>query len=440
MFCDQVITILKAGKGGDGFVSFRREKFVPCGGPDGGNGGRGGHIVLRVNPNINSLIDLKNRPYVRAPEGKNGHRFDKAGKRGDDLILEVPSGTLIYDNITNDLIVDLVEEGEDFILLHGGRGGYGNAHFTSSVRQAPDFAEKGEPGEELGVRFEMRMVADVGIIGLPSVGKSTLISRITAARPKIADYPFTTLIPNMGVVDLNKWGRGKGQTFAVADVPGLIEGAHEGKGLGDEFLRHVSRTAVLVHVIDCQAKDIVKDFKIIMHELTEYNPDLAKRPQVVVMNKIDTIDTEMTNMLLSELRAELPKNISLFAISAVSGVGLKDFVLNLWNEVGKYKKTTSGLSENPDGIGYRVFRPHLEKRNKDFTVDLSDFKMGKKIFLVKGKRVEQIVVMSDLENRSARMRVYDVLEKMGIMNEIRKLEGEPGDHIKIGQSDLEFPG
>lgn len=439
MFCDQVVTILKAGKGGDGFVSFRREKFVPCGGPDGGNGGRGGHVVLRVNPNINSLIDLKNRPYFRAPEGKGGHRFDMAGKRGDDLILEVPPGTLIYDNSTNDLIVDLVEEGEDFVLLHGGRGGYGNAHFTSSVRQAPDFAEKGEPGEELEVRFEMRMVADVGIIGLPSVGKSTLISRITDARPKIADYPFTTLIPNMGVVDLSKWGGGKRQTFVVADVPGLIEGAHEGKGLGDEFLRHVSRTAVLVHMVDCQAKDMVKDFKIIMHELREYDPDLVKRPQVVVMNKIDTIDSEMTDMLLSELRAEIPKEIPLFAISAVSGAGLKDFVLHLWREVGKYRKTTSSV-ESFGGVGYRVFRPHLEKKNKDFKVELAGSEKGRKVFFVRGKRVEQIVVMSDLENRSARMRVYDVLEKTGIMREIRKLDGEPGDRIKIDQSDLEFPG
>ena len=436
MFCDQVILKLVAGKGGEGCASFRREKWVARGGPDGGNGGRGGHIVLRVNPNINSLIDLKNRPTIKATPGKDGHRFDRAGKRGEDLVLDVPPGTLVYNQESGELIVDLVEEGEDFILLRGGRGGFGNAHFTSSVRQAPDFAEKGEPGEEMDMRLEMQMLADIGLIGLPSVGKSTLISRITDAKPKIADYPFTTLIPNMGVVDLSKWGGDRGQTFVVADVPGLIEGAHEGKGLGDEFLRHVSRTAILVHMLDCQAKDMAKDYKIIVRELREYDEDLAKRPQIVVMNKIDTIDEETRELLLEELKNDIPK---VFLISAVSGEGLKPLILHLWTEVQRLRRKMLVEAPATEKSGYRVFKPHLEKEVREFSVERVE---GKKetTFVVKGKRIEQIVVMSELSNRSARMRVYDVLEKMGIMREVRKLEGDPGDLIQIGKETLEFPG
>jgi GTPase len=437
MFCDQVVATLKAGKGGDGFVSFRREKWVAHGGPDGGNGGRGGHIVLRVNPNINSLIDLRNSPQIKAEPGVDGHRFDKAGRRGEDLVLDVPPGTLVYDNKRGDLIVDLVEEGDDFILLRGGRGGFGNAHFTSSVRQAPDFAEKGEPGEEVEIRFEMQMVADIGIIGLPSVGKSTLIAHITDAKPKIADYPFTTLIPNMGVVNLNRWGGDKAQTFVVADVPGLIEGAHQGKGLGDEFLRHVSRTAILVHMVDCQAKDMAQDFKVISNELKEYDESLAERPQVVVINKIDTVDEETKEMLMDEFRPCLPVGVPLFAISGVSGAGLRELVLSLWNEVQKLKKTDT-VTEKPKA-GYRVFRPHLEKGSKEFNVERIESDEGV-VFEVQGKRIEQIVVMSPMENRSARMRIYDVLEKMGIMREIRKQEGNAGDIIRIEKRDLEFPG
>ncbi len=438
MFCDQVVLKLVAGKGGEGCTSFRREKFVAHGGPDGGNGGRGGHIVLRVNSNINSLITLRNRPTISASAGTDGHRFDKAGKMGEDLVLDVPPGTLIYNNETGDLMVDLVEEGEDFILLHGGRGGFGNAHFTSSVRQAPDFAEKGEPGEEMEVRLEMRMVADIGLIGLPSVGKSTLISRITDAKPKIADYPFTTLIPNMGVVDLSKWGGDKGQTFVVADVPGLIEGAHQGKGLGDEFLRHVSRTAILVHLLDCQAKDMAKDYKVIIKELKEYDPELAKRPQIVVINKIDTIDEETRELLLNELKSALPK-IKFFMISAVSGEGLKPLILDLWVKVQHLYKKAATEAPTVGKSGYRVFRPHLEKAAKDFDVEREESRDGV-VFVVKGKRIKQIVVMSELSNRSARMRVYDILEKMGIMREIRKLKGNPGDLIQIGKDTLEFPG
>lgn len=437
MFCDQVTVTLQAGDGGDGFMSFRREKFVARGGPDGGDGGRGGHVILRVNPNLNSLIHLKKKPHYRASPGTAGHRFNKAGAQADDLVLDVPPGTLLYNDKTGDLIVDLVGEGEDFTILYGGKGGFGNAHFTSSIRQAPDFAEKGEPGEELRVRFEMQMVADVGIIGLPSVGKSTLISRITDAKPKIADYPFTTLVPNMGVVNLNKWGGSKDQTFVVADVPGLIEGAHQGKGLGDEFLRHVSRTAILIHVLDCQSHDMVDDYEVIQKELEAYDAELAKRPQIVVINKIDTIDEETRDLLLKELKETMGRKKP-YLISGVSGEGLKELIFALWKEVQKLhkKKVTREVRGSE---GYRVFRPHLERGRNTFEIKEKKRKDGR-IFVVKGGRIEQIVVMSDLENKGALMRVYDVLEKMGILKKIRKMKAELGDTIRIGKVELEFRG
>lgn len=437
MFCDQVVLTVQAGRGGDGCMSFRREKFVPRGGPDGGDGGRGGHIVLRVNSNLNSLIHLKKKPLYKAEAGVAGHRFDKAGKCAEDLVLEVPPGTLLYNNETDELIVDLVSEGDELVLLYGGKGGFGNAHFTSSIRQAPDFAEKGEPGEKMEVRFEMKMVADVGIIGIPSVGKSTLISRITDAKPKIADYPFTTLVPNMGVVNLSKWGGSKSETFVVADVPGLIEGAHQGKGLGDEFLRHVSRSAILLHVLDCQAQDMKNDYKVIINELKEYDPDLAKRPQIVVMNKIDTIDEETRELLMKDLK-KVTKKVPLFMVSAVSGEELKPLVYQLWKEVQKFRKAEP--DKEPVGHeGYRVFRPHLEKKRDTFEITIEG-KKDHQIFVVKGKRIEQIVVMSDLENRAALMRVYDVMEKMSILKQIRKMDAELGDFIQIGKAKLEFRG
>jgi GTPase len=451
MFCDQVEVTLKAGDGGDGFASFRREKFIARGGPDGGDGGRGGHVVLKVSSNLNTLFHLRKKPIHRGEEGVGGHRFDKAGRQGEDLILEIPPGTLVYSSETDDLIVDMVENGDEFILLHGGKGGFGNAHFTSSVRQAPDFAEKGEPGEELNVRFEMQLVADVGIIGLPSVGKSTLISRITDAKPKIAAYHFTTLIPNMGMVDLTKWGGSKGETFAVADVPGLIEGAHQGKGLGDEFLRHVSRTAMMVHVVDCQSMDMMKDYEVIMNELEAYDPKIANRPQVLVINKVDTIDEETRELLLQEWKAFLKKRkveVPIFMISSVAGIGLKPLILFLWTEVQKLRKNQAIDREDRSKEGYRVFRPHLNGRTTDFEVEVVEEEMlndeGEKemmkVFVIRGKRIEQIVVMSDLEHKGALMRVYDVLEKMRIANEIRRLGGQMGDFVRIGKADIEFRG
>jgi GTP-binding protein len=440
MFCDQVSVTLIAGRGGDGCVSFRREKYISHGGPDGGNGGKGGSIVLKVNPNLNSLIDLKKRKIYKAESGTPGHRYDKAGKHGNDYILDVPPGTLLYEEESDELIADLVEPGSEYVVLEGGKGGFGNAHFATSVRQAPDFAEKGEPGSEMHIRLEMQMVADVGIIGLPSVGKSTLISRITKAKPKIAEYHFTTLIPNMGVVDMAEWGGDAAQSFVVADIPGLIEGAHEGKGLGHEFLRHISRTAILVHVLDCQNKDMIKDYEVIMNELEQYDPELVQHPQVLAINKVDTIDDETQGLLLEELEAHFKERKrkvgQIFMISAVAGGGLKEFMFHLFKEVQKLHKSESKKTQSKTSDeGYRVFRPHLDVETGGFDLE----KVGDE-FIVKGRRIEQIVVMTDMTNRSAIMRVHDVMEKMGILKRIRNQAGELGDIIRVGEEEFEFRG
>lgn len=445
MFCDQVFITLVAGSGGDGCMSFRREKYVAEGGPDGGDGGNGGNVVLRVNSNLNSLIDLRHRKIYKAEFGGKGHRFNRAGAGAPDLVLEVPAGTLVYDETSNELLADLVKEGDTFLGARGGRGGYGNAHFASSTRQAPMFAEKGEPGTERHLRLEMQMVADVGIIGIPSVGKSTLISRITDAKPKIADYPFTTLVPNMGVVDLEKWGGTRGQSFVAADIPGLIEGAHEGKGLGHEFLRHVSRAALLVHVLDCQSQDFFQDYKVIMGELAHYDVELAKRPQFVVLNKIDTVDEKTEAWLLRELNKFLKKQktkpLGIFAISAVSGKGLKPFVLALWKETQPLRAARRSAQKKLAAPGEpHVFRPHLElgRESRQFEVSLHP-KKGQG-FIVKGPRIEQIAIMSDFENLQALERVYDVMNKFGVPRELRRAGAQLGDLIWIGDKSIPFRG
>jgi GTP-binding protein len=438
-FCDQVNITFKAGDGGPGAIAFRREKFVAYGGPDGGDGGKGGDIVLQVNPNINTLIDFQAGHLYEAESGIKGYRFNMAGRAAEDLVVDVPPGTQIYNPVNGQLTIDLVEPWSRCILLKGGKGGFGNAHFKSSIRQAPDFAELGEPGKTLEVRLEMRMVADVGIIGLPSVGKSTLISRISNAKPKIADYPFTTLVPNMGVVDFSKWGGGAGESFVVADIPGLIEGAHLGKGLGHEFLRHISRTALLVHMLDCQAQDMTKDFQIIMNELKTYDPELAKRPQIIVVNKIDTIDEETQTLVKKDLQAFLKKKkvkAPLFFISGVSGSGLKEVIHQLWKEVQAFRARTKTLVQPSEHSkeSYRVFRPHLDSDTKAFTVSQSAVQtnnVSHTVFVISGPRLDQIVSMTDVDNPSAVHRVHDVLKKMGIQRELIRRGAQVGDKIQI---------
>ncbi|HHY47007.1 MAG TPA: GTPase ObgE [Firmicutes bacterium] len=328
-FVDTARIHVKAGDGGNGCVSFRREKFVPRGGPDGGDGGRGGNVILRVDPTLSTLMDFRYRQYYSAGRGQNGAGARKHGKDGEDLVLKVPPGTLVKDAESQEVIYDLVNPGDEVILARGGRGGRGNAHFATPTRRAPRIAEEGTPGEERWVILELKLLADVGLVGMPNAGKSTLISRISGAKPKIAGYPFTTLVPNLGVVWL-----GPGSSFVVADIPGLIEGAHRGAGLGHEFLRHVERTKVIVHVVDAarEGGDPVEAFDTIMNELRLYSTGLVKKNMIVAVNKIDLPEGQINLPRLIQVLHE-DRGFELYPISALTGQGVPELVNAMWRAV-----------------------------------------------------------------------------------------------------------
>ncbi|MCI4446172.1 MAG: GTPase ObgE [Candidatus Aminicenantes bacterium] len=334
MFVDQVKVTLIAGKGGDGCVSFRREYRVPKGGPDGGRGGDGGNIYLISDPNLNTLAYFRFHPINKAKKGANGQGSNKQGKRGKDLYLKVPVGTVVKDAISGVLLYDFLKPGEIFLAARGGRGGRGNASFATSTHQTPREFEKGKPGEEKELILELKLIADVGLVGFPNVGKSTLISRISAAKPLIADYPFTTLVPNLGVVDVDEE-----RSFVVADIPGLIEGAHQGHGLGIQFLRHIERTKILVHLIDVSpysGRDPVDDYRVIQNELKAFKPELLERPQLIVANKIDLVGENSDN--LDALRKLARKERKPFlAISALTGKGIKELVNLLVEQLTREK-------------------------------------------------------------------------------------------------------
>ena len=331
-FIDKADIIFVAGDGGNGCISFRHEKFIDRGGPDGGDAGHGGNVVLVGSNNENTLSNFRYQKEVKAESGNNGEKQKKHGRTGKDIIINLPLGTIVYDE-NEQVIADIVKNKQEVIIAKGGRGGFGNAHFISSVRQAPRFAEKGEPGEMIKARLELKSIADVGLIGLPNAGKSTLLSVISNARPEIANYPFTTLTPNLGMVDLDKHN-----SLLFADIPGLIEGAATGKGLGDEFLRHVERTLILVHLIDAYDKDIAKSYKTIQNELKLYAIDLSKKPQIVVINKTEALDDKAIEKLKLKLEKVMPKKTKVVAISAVAHKGLDEFLKSVNKIVSDQKK------------------------------------------------------------------------------------------------------
>ncbi len=337
-FVDQATIHVRAGDGGKGAVAFRREKFVPKGGPSGGDGGNGGSVVLVVDEGLSTLLDFRYKKEIQAPSGESGSNKDKYGRGGEDLVLRVPPGTEVNDQVTGARIADLHTHGERFVLAQGGKGGRGNIHFATSTDRAPRRFEPGLPGEERAVRLDLKLLADVGLLGFPNVGKSSLIARISAARPKIADYPFTTLVPNLGMVRLS----GE-RSFVVADIPGLIKGAHEGAGLGDRFLRHVERTRVLVHLLDATAggpdRSPLKDFDAINRELALFDPALAKRPQLVVLNKKDLPDVESVRRKLTASFAR--RKIRLLAISAATGEGVQTLLEEVWKVIAAERKKLS---------------------------------------------------------------------------------------------------
>lgn len=461
MFFDELTLELEGGKGGNGMVSFHREKFVAHGPPDGGDGGDGGSIILEVDTRTNTFRHFSGRKSFRADPGGGGHKNNCHGKNGEDLVLKVPEGTRVYNQETGDLVVDLLKNGQRFELLKGGRGGYGNAHFVASTRQAPRFAELGDVGEKMTVRLELQLVADVALVGFPSAGKSTMISHLSAAKPKVGDYPFTTLVPNLGVVQLSKFGGGQDQTFVVADMPGLIEGASEGKGLGDRFLKHISRTAVLVYVLDpypYEERSMVEQYEVLRSEIEVYQASMLDKPFYVLINKIDALPEEDRERLKKDfLKSQASLKGKVFLVSGVSGEGMSEMVFELWNAVQKLRSeveeplsdeeteehATFTVEDFVDDHGFEVERMYgLE--SADFEPPLlgqlisDESRPKRQLFEVRGKRIQQISRMTNPDQEDAIRRIYDVLQKMGIQNELHASGAENGDVIKIEPHFFEY--
>ena len=412
MFVDELDIKLIAGSGGDGSTSFRREKYVPMGGPDGGNGGRGANIIFKVDKNLKTLIDLSYKKIIKADKGENGKGSNKYGKNADDIIIKVPAGTTITSKDTNELIADLTTDEEEVIVAHGGRGGRGNKAFATHDNPAPKFSEKGEPGEELTVHLELKVLADVGLVGLPSVGKSTILSLISAAKPKIAAYHFTTLSPNLGVVKLKN-----GDSFVIADLPGLIEGASTGVGLGHEFLRHAMRTKILAHVIDMgssEGRDPIEDYKVIRKEIEEYNGSLKKKQEIVIANKMD-LDSAQDN--LKKFKKEYP-NLEVIEISCMNNTGIDDLI-NILNE--KLKEIPEVKLYNE--ADYKLYK-FVDKAPYTITRDGN-------IWIVKGKEIETLLKMTRFEEDEGALRFARKFKGMGIEDELERLGAKPGDEVQI---------
>lgn len=418
MFYDYAKINLKAGDGGNGCVAFRREKHVPFGGPSGGDGGRGGDIVFTADEGLRTLVDFRYRQHYKAGRGQHGMGKTMHGKSGAGALVRVPVGTQVRDAETGRLIADMVRHGEKVVVARGGRGGRGNTRFATAKHKAPRFAEKGEPGEELWVTLELKLLADVGLVGFPNAGKSTLISKISAARPKIADYPFTTLRPNLGVVRLDE-----GVSFVVADIPGLIGGAHTGVGLGHRFLRHVERNRLLIHVLDTagsEGRDPREDFAVLNRELQLYDPELAVRPQIVAANKMDLPEAAAN---LKRLREALEPRYEIFPISAVTGEGIPALVYR-----------TAGLLETLPPRRAAAPEPAADEApGPPFTVEAVD-----DYYVVRGRDVERVVAMTDLDNPEAVFRLQQTLDRMGLEAALRERGVREGDTVVIGKFEFEY--
>jgi len=430
MFYDHTKIYVKAGDGGDGSIHFRREKFVPFGGPDGGDGGRGGSVYIEATSNLNTLIDYRYRQHFKASSGVAGARQKMHGAKGEDVTLLVPCGTVIRDAETNELIADLVDEGQLVMVARGGRGGLGNVHFATATHQAPREAQRGEPGEERWLLLELRLVADVGLVGYPNAGKSTLLSVVTAAAPKIADYPFTTLSPNLGVVTIGQPGSGDEFSFVLADIPGLIEGAAQGVGLGHEFLRHIQRTRLLIHLLDGAAfeSDLWQNFQAINQELREYDERLATRPQIVVLNKMDLPEAqERWPALKAKVEAA---GYPAFAISAVTHQGtseLMQYAAQRLQEIQR-EEAERAASQAISDVEGPVLRPKPE--------DAFSITREKGVYIVKGKRVERTVNMTNLESEESMDRLQVTLAKMGVTSALEEAGVKVGDKVRFGKIEL----
>ena len=411
MIVDEITITVEAGSGGDGCLSFRREKFVPYGGPDGGNGGRGGNVFMEARTDVGTLVDFIYKPIYEAKHGVHGKGKNMYGKATEDVIIRVPVGTMVFDE-NHELIVDLNQKDMKFLVAKGGRGGRGNTTFTTATQQAPKIAERGEPGEKKILRLELKLLADVGLVGFPNAGKSTLLSRVTHATPKIADYPFTTLEPQLGVVRI-----AEGRSFVMADVPGLIEGASQGKGLGIKFLKHLERTKILLHLVELATlesfTDLEKRIKTIKNELKQHSPKFLEMPQLLVLTKVDSAATPEYSKWVKKLEK---KGVETLVISAVTGLGLKTLMEKVWGMLTEIKEKELN---QPVVLEEKVYQAKVR------------FKVEKHegFFLVSGPEIKKWVAMTNFNNHDATERFYRIIKRMGVIKELKKLDVHKGDKI-----------
>ena len=420
MFIDEAVVELVAGSGGNGCLAFRREKYVAMGGPFGGNGGKGSDIIFKVDPGLNTLIDFKYKKIIKGNKGENGLGKGMHGKNAEDIIIPVPLGTVVTDYDTNLVIADLTKNGEEYVIAKGGRGGRGNMAFATQSNPAPNYAENGEPGEKIKVKIELKLMADVGLVGMPSVGKSTFISRISASKPKIADYPFTTLKPNLGVVKTSD-----NRSFVVADLPGLIKGASLGHGLGDKFLKHTQRTRVIAHIIDMSGytNEPYNDYITINKELENFDKSLIQKPQIIIANKMDMPDAKEN---LEKFKQKVDKEV--YEMSAINGEGIDKIILKLADMLDQIPK--ENLYKDEKFESHVIYKFKEEKPYK-ITKD-------KDTWVISGKEIEKLITMSRLDTDEAILRFSNKLRKMGIEDELKELGAKDGDPIKIMEYEFEF--
>lgn len=426
MFADQAKILIRSGKGGNGHVSFRREKYVPNGGPDGGDGGCGGDVMFLVDEGLNTLVDFRHVHQFFAGNGEDGSKRNRHGANGENIILKVPAGTVIKDFETGKVILDMSDKTEPVVLLKGGNGGKGNQHYATPTMQAPQYAQPGQSAKEIMVTLELKVIADVGLAGLPNVGKSTFLSRVTNAKPKIANYHFTTLSPNLGVVDLDAEAG-----FVIADIPGIIEGASQGVGLGYEFLRHIERTKVLIHIVDAaciEGRDPILDIKVILKELRAYHEKLANRPQVIAANKIDVMSELDKETVISLLREEFEPEMKVFPISAVSGEGVKELLWHVYQMV----------QESPDEVieFEQEFVPEFDYSDESFTVEQDESE--EHVFLVYGPRIERMLGYTNLESEKGFDFFQKFMREHGILKELEALGIAEGDTVKIYEYEFNY--
>ncbi|MBA4537188.1 GTPase ObgE [Bacillus aquiflavi] len=427
MFVDQVKIYVKGGDGGNGMVAFRREKYVPMGGPAGGDGGKGADVVFEVNEGLRTLMDFRYKRHFKAPRGEHGMSKNQHGKNAKDMIVKVPPGTVVIDEATREVIADLTTQGQRAIIAKGGRGGRGNTRFATPANPAPELSEHGEPGQERNIILELKLLADVGLVGFPSVGKSTLLSVVTAAKPKIADYHFTTIVPNLGVVETDD-----GRSFVMADLPGLIEGAHQGVGLGHQFLRHIERTRIIVHMIDMAAvegRDPFEDYNTINHELKEYNLKLTERPQIIVANKMDMPNSEENLKIFKE---KLQTDIPIFPISAITKKGLRDLLFAIADKLEETPEITLFEEKKDSGI-HRVIYKHEAEEEKFIVTREPDGS-----FVVSGGEIEKLFKMTDFSRDESVRRFARQLRGMGVDDMLRKKGAKDGDTVKLLDYEFEF--